>query len=72
MAGAREPQHVRAVAKECQLDLSIPIHSHPWSKYSKIPGFNLFLQKSYCTPQICGFPNFYFHFRAGLQLQRER
>ena len=33
------------VAKECQLDLSIPIHSHLWSKYSKIPGLNLFLQE---------------------------
>ena len=31
------------VEKECQLDLFIPIHSHLWSKYSKIPGLNLFL-----------------------------
>ena len=26
----------RVVAKECQLDLSIPIHSHLWLKYLKI------------------------------------
>ena len=69
MAGAGEPQHVLVWwLLECQPDLSIPIHSHLWSKYSKIPGLNLFLQESYCR-SLCGFPNFYFHFRAGRQLQ---
>ena len=60
MAGAEEPQHVLVWRLlECQPDLSVPIHSHLWSKYSKIPGLNLFLQESYCTSLICGFPNFY-------------
>ena len=44
MAGAEEPQHVLVWwLLECQSDLSVPIHSHLWSKYSRIPGLNLFL-----------------------------
>ena len=77
MAGNREAWQAQGNHSMCPCGgegmpawpLSIPIHSHLWLKYLKIPGLNLFLQdKSYCR-SLCGFPNFYFHFRAGRQLQ---
>ena len=51
----------------------MPLYSDPFPSLVEIsqdiPGLNLFLQdKSYCR-SLCGFPNFYFHFRAGGQLQ---